>query len=229
MVGLIVLVKMLNQMSYDQQYSKVEALFGTKHESILELFIEPLKPGSLLLDIGAGQGRNTLFLAKQGFHIHALEPSNVAVNALKQVAQEEHLPIELYCMGFEQFEPPAESYDGILIFGLIPDLTFTAIRELVLKVDNWSKKNTILWVTGFTTQDPAYDNYKKTFKTLEPNSFQSTEGQVRTYLNPSQILELFENFTVLYHWEGLGPEHQHGDDPPERHGKFEAVFVKEKS
>ena len=32
---------------------------------------------------------------------------------------------------------------------------------------------------------------------------------------------------LRYHWEGLGPEHQHGDDPPERHGVVELVASKE--
>jgi hypothetical protein len=153
----------------------------------------------------------------------------VAVNALKKIAIKERLSLDLFCTGFEKFDPLVKSYDGIMIFGLIPDSTWTVIRELVQKVDNWSNERTILWVTGFTTQDPAHIHHKDTWKKLGTNSFQSTTGQVRTYLNPGQILELFKNFTVLHHWEGLGPEHQHGDDPPERHGKFEVVFLKEKS
>jgi hypothetical protein len=28
----------------------------------------------------------------------------------------------------------------------------------------------------------------------------------------------------LHHWEGMGPEHRHGDSPMERHAMTEVVF-----
>ena len=182
--------------------------------------------GSPVLDIGAGQGRNALLLATQGLAVHALEPSGVAVSALEQVVEKGRLPVELFRTIFERFDPPISDYAGILVFGLIPDLTWTAIRQLVEKVDDWSGPGTLLWVSGFTTQDPAYAHHRATWTAIDTNSFKSSEGTVRTYLEPGQILDLFERYSVLHHWEGLGPEHRHGDGPPERHGKFEAVLLK---
>ena len=113
-----------------------------------------------------------------------------------------------------------------MVFGLIPDITCPTIRKLIDKIDNWSSANTILWITGFTTKDPVYANHKATWKVLDTNSFQGPAGQVRTYLEPGQILELFAKFSIIHHWEGLDLEHQHGDDPPERHGNLEIVFLK---
>jgi hypothetical protein len=97
---------------------------------------------------------------------------------------------------------------------------------LVDKVDRWSRPGTLVWITGFTTKDPAYPHLRATWTTVEANSFESPEGRVRAYLEPGQVLELFAQYSVLHHWEGLGPEHRHGDGPPERHGKFEAVLLK---
>ncbi|MHC4609425.1 MAG: class I SAM-dependent methyltransferase [Planctomycetota bacterium] len=213
-------------MGYDQEYAKVDALFGTEAEATLKQFTHRLPPDAPVLDIGAGQGRNALFLARRGLAVHAVEPSGIAVAALQQVAEQERLPMKLFPTTFEQFEPPVSEYAGILIFGLIPDLKWDAIRNLVEKVDHWSGRSTCVWVTGFTTDDPAYAHHRATWAALELNSFQSSEGRVRTYLEPGQILELFEQCSVLHHWEGLGPEHRHGDSPPERHGKFEAVLQK---
>jgi cyclopropane fatty-acyl-phospholipid synthase-like methyltransferase len=213
-------------MSYDREYARVAAFFGTEAEATLKRFVHRLKAGRPVLDIGAGQGRNALYLARRGLAVHAVEPSGVAVAALEQVAEKEQLPMQLFRNAFERFEPPVSAYGGILIFGLIPDLEWTAIRRLVEKADDWSGPGTLLWVTGFTTQDPAYATHGAAWARIGTNSFQSPEGTVRTYLEPGQILELFQQYSVLHHWEGLGPEHRHGDGPPERHGKFEAVLQK---
>jgi len=211
-------------MTYDEQYAKVDAVFGAEAEDILKQFSDRLKPGSPVLDIGAGQGRNSLFLAQRGLTVHALEPSSVAAIPLKQAAEKEHLPMEVFPCTLESFDPPVRSYSGILVFGLIPDLDWTAIRALTAKIEDLSEPGTLLWVTGFTTEDPAYAHHKDSWTETGKNSFKSSEGRVRTYLEPGRILKLFEKHTVLHHWEGMGPEHRHGDALPERHGRFEAVL-----
>jgi hypothetical protein len=56
------------------------------------------------------------------------------------------------------------------------------------------------------------------------HSFGDGQGNLRTYLEAGQILDLFVDYRVVHHWEGLGPEHRHGDGPLERHALIEAVF-----
>ena len=177
-------------MTYDERYAQVRDLFGADPEPILVQFADRLKPGSVVLDIGAGQGRNARFLAARGYTVHAREPSCVAAATLEDV--------NVFCSTFERFEPPVSAYAGILVFGLIPDLDPDAIRALLDRIDAWGEHNR---ATG------------------------AASG--RTYLEPGQILSMFEQYTVLHHHEGLGPEHRHGDGPPERHGMCEAVLFRE--
>ena len=211
-------------MGYDEQYAKVKALFGTAPETVVKRFAERLSPGSVVLDIGAGQGRNARYLAEQGITVHALEPSRVAAATLEHLAAEKQLDIEVFGSTFERFDPPIKAYAGILVFGLVPDLEWPAINELVRKIDDWGRQGTLVWLTGFATHDPAYAQYEENWARCGANSFRGPDGQTRTYLEPGQILSLFEQYSVLHHWEGLGPEHRHGDGPPERHGRFEAVL-----
>ena len=195
-------------MTYDERYAQVRDLFGADPESTLVQFADRLKPGAVVLDIGAGQGRNARYLAARGRTVHALEPSRVAAATLEHVS--------VFCSTFERFEPPVPAYDGILVFGLIPDLDPDAIRALLGRIDAWGEKGTVVWVTAFTTEDPACERGK---------TMGTPSG--RTYLEPAQILKMFERYTVLHHHEGLGPEHRHGDGPPERHGMCEAVLLRE--
>jgi cyclopropane fatty-acyl-phospholipid synthase-like methyltransferase len=211
--------------SYDEHYAETEALFGSEPEQTLSPFLGRLDPGSSLLDIGAGQGRNTLFLAEQGFGVHALEPSAVAAVSIEKEAADRDFRVEVFCSTFEEFESPVPDYGGVLVFGLIPDLDWGAIRALAETIDDRIGANGLLWITGFTTEDPSYCHYTDSCEAIGAHSFRTSEGRVRTYLEPGQILELFSSYSVLHHWEGLGPEHRHGDGPLERHGKFEAVFL----
>lgn len=214
-------------MNYDEQYAKVDALFGTEAESILKQFADRLKRDSVVLDIGAGQGRNSVFLAELGFAVHALEPSKVASSALELLAGKRRLSMEIFSTTFERFVPPVVQYAGILVFGLMPDLDLPSIQRLLGRIHEWSGRGSLIWVTGFTTQDPAYDRHRSRWETSGENSFRGPGGVMRTYLEPGQIVTLFSEYSVLHHREGLGPVHRHGDGPPERHGRFEAVLSRE--
>lgn len=213
-------------MSYDRQYSEVDAVFGTSPERSLEQFSGRLEPGSMVLDIGAGQGRNALYLARQGLTVHALEPSGVAAAELARTAEAEALNLEVFTTTFESFGPTIDAYGGILVFGLMPDLGRDAIDDLTLKIDRWSDPETLVWLTGFTTEDPAYPHHKASWTAVGKNSFLSPAGRIRTYLEPREILHLFEGLSPIHHWEGLGPDHRHGNNPMERHGLFEVVLRK---
>jgi cyclopropane fatty-acyl-phospholipid synthase-like methyltransferase len=214
-------------MTYDEQYAKVKSLFGNSPEATLEQFVNRMSPCSPVLDIGAGQGRNARFLAEQDFTVHALEPSSVAASMLEQVAENERLAIEVFASTFERFIPTVSAYAGIMVFGLIPDLGWAEIHDLLKRIHKWGERGTIVWVTGFTTQDQAFAYHQSNWAPIDNNSFRSPENRVRTYLEPGQILELFDQYSVLHHREDPGPEHRHGDGPLEQHAMFEAVLLRE--
>jgi tellurite methyltransferase len=197
-------------LNYDEQYEKHKAVFGNEPEPTLVAYAGRLPENATVLDIGAGQGRNSAYMARRGIAVDALEPSGPGANELKRIAAEERLPIRHFSDSFENYAPTADHYSGILVFGLIPDLDWKAIGQLQDRISTWTGRGSVIWITGFTVLDPAYAK--------------QCSGRVRTYLEPGQILQLFSRYSALHHWEGMGPEHRHGDGPPERHGMFEAVF-----
>ncbi|MBC8404128.1 MAG: class I SAM-dependent methyltransferase [Planctomycetes bacterium] len=210
-------------MNYDDDYSKTKELFGSKAEPTVAKFQHLLEPGGLILDIGAGQGRNCLPLAQAGFVVHAIEPSSAAADAISKCAAETSVAINVHAETIENFHR-AEKFDGIMVFGLIPDLEWLGIEKLVEKIRILGKHGTLVWLTGFTTNDPGLYGVRQTWQEIAPNSFRHDDGRVRTYLEPRQILHIFKNRRVLHHWEGLGQFHRHGDSARERHGLFEVVF-----
>jgi len=60
---------------WDREYSSTPALFGSEPAPLLVQNAEVIDLALPVLDVGCGQGRNTLFLARRGFEIHALDRS----------------------------------------------------------------------------------------------------------------------------------------------------------
>ncbi len=215
-------------MQYDDIYKNSIGYFGDEPERILKKYYRLLNKTQLVLDIGAGQGRNAIFLANEGFMVEAIDPSRVAMDFVAQSAKSKGLSIRTYHCGFESFAPEANCYSGILIFGLIQILSWSSIRQLMQKLDEWLTENGLIFMTAFTTGDPSFARYSTGWKHAGKNSFTDSNNNYHTYLETGQIVTLLKDYKVIHHREGLGPWHRHGNRAPERHSMAEAVIRKYK-
>jgi cyclopropane fatty-acyl-phospholipid synthase-like methyltransferase len=177
-----------------------------------------------VLDIGAGQGRNTFFLARHGLEVHAIDPSQVGVDFIGETADSEGLKVLTFHDGFETFKPPVDAYSAVLLFGIIQILSWQEIEVLINRINSWTSDGSLVFLTAWSVSDPSCTRISEEWPRVGKNSFRKEQGGFRTYLEPDEILSLFHNFTAIHHWEGLGPWHSHGDRPPERHSRVEAVL-----
>ncbi len=77
---------------YDKYYQQ-ENLFGKPYPELISFFEKKLKKGKLL-DLGCGQGRNAIPLARMGFEIIGLDNSTIGIQQLNEKAKKENLPLE---------------------------------------------------------------------------------------------------------------------------------------
>ena len=60
---------------YDGEYEKEEYYWGLKHSSLAEQVVKSMRDeiqhGKRLLDIGSGEGRDSIYFAKCGFNVDA--------------------------------------------------------------------------------------------------------------------------------------------------------------
>src|SRR3989344_8611139 len=70
---------------YNKVYAQKERVFGTEPVSIVKELIKYVSSG-MALDLGAGEGRNCLFLAERGFVVKAIDSSSVGIEKLKKFA-----------------------------------------------------------------------------------------------------------------------------------------------
>ncbi len=213
-------------MDYDQAYSASPAHFGDAPDPVLVRCDHLLDPARPVLDVGCGQGRNSVYLARRGITVHAFDTSRVAIEQLRQLIARDKLPIYAACVGFEEVRPKRSDYGGVLLFGLLQEMPWKSVGQLLRFGRDHLGDGGLLWITCFTIEDPAYRTHSAEWQGIGHNSFQSPSGEVRTYLEPGQVVTLLPGFEVVHHWEGLGPEHRHGHGPPERHGRAEVVLRK---
>ena len=69
-------------MNYDEVYTFNPEYFGNPFPKVIEYF-ERQKDRGKVLDVGCGQGRNAIPMAKMGYQVHAIDISPIAVNQLK--------------------------------------------------------------------------------------------------------------------------------------------------
>jgi cyclopropane fatty-acyl-phospholipid synthase-like methyltransferase len=210
--------------SFDEAYRSGEGYFGELPERLLVENLASIDTGLPVLDIGSGQGRHALYLADNGFVVDALDPSRLAVDQVSRAAAARDLPIRAISGTFQELRAAGGAYGAILVFGLVPVLDREQINALAAMVGSALAPQGLLFISAFGTWDPAYSRHASEWFEVGANSFRGPDGDLRTYLEPGELLQFFPRFDVVASWEGHGPEHRHGTGPIERHGLAEAIL-----
>lgn len=98
--------------SYDNYYL-TEDLFGQPYPELIEFFSSIKQKGSLL-DLGCGQGRNAIPLAKMGYKVTAIDNSKVGVEQMLTKVKDKNLNLEGFVDDIYKFED-FNKYDFVLL------------------------------------------------------------------------------------------------------------------
>ncbi len=215
---------------YDQLYAGNENYFGENPHPMLLQFAGRIPSGGRVLDIGIGQGRNALPLARLGYRISGIDSSRAAIEQVEDfVDKGEAGPGSfetLWAGEFAEFDPQGGPFDAILVFGLMQILTRRECAGLIHRLHAWSAPGTVLMLTAWHVDDPLYDFYRTEWARDGLHSYRSADGQHRTFLARREILDLLPAWEVIHHREGLGQEHGHAGGQSHRHGEIELVAIR---
>ena len=109
---------------WNERYNEPGFAYGTEPNEFLAAMVSRLPSGGRVLCLAAGEGRNAVFLARQGFEVHAVDASEVGVEKTRALAAESGVVVTAQQADLRHFPLGEACWDGIIsIFcHLPPDL-----------------------------------------------------------------------------------------------------------
>ncbi len=149
--------------------------------TILKKYLRFLPRGKVL-DLAAGEGRNTIFLAEHGFDVEAMDISKVALSRARKLARAKGVRIKTIAADLDTYAIPKERYELVIDFYFLD-------RGLIPRIKKSLKKGGMVVFETYTAE-------QKKLGTGGP-------GQDKYVLKPNELLQLFRGFHVLFYREGV--------------------------
>ena len=170
--------------TWNQRYQGDDYLFGTEPNAYLRANAAHWQPGSRLLCVADGEGRNSVWLAARGLLVDAFDISEVGVAKARKLAAATGVSVEFSVAGCESFAWPTETYDGVVaVFVQFADPTMR--ERLFANIVRSLKVGGVLVLLGYTPKQLEY-------KTGGPSQLSHlyTEEMLSAAFASTQILEL---------------------------------------
>lgn len=99
---------------YDKLYGETIDALGQPTPNIVDFFDKLGRQNIRVLDVGCGQGRDAIFIARMGHRVVGVDISANGIRCLKDVAEKESLPIEGVVADIAAYKPNG-TFDVVLI------------------------------------------------------------------------------------------------------------------
>lgn len=101
------------EQTWDGRFSGPDFLFGTEPNAFLAQHRSLLVAGKAALAVADGEGRNSVWLAKQGLHVDAFDISSVGVAMAARLAREHDVTVDLSVGDCDDWNWRPAAYDVV--------------------------------------------------------------------------------------------------------------------
>ncbi|OQX28714.1 MAG: SAM-dependent methyltransferase [Spirochaeta sp. LUC14_002_19_P3] len=117
---------------WNQRYSEPGYAYGTDPNDFLKEQYHRIPAGGKVLCLAEGEGRNAVFLAKQGYRVTAVDLSPIGIKKAHQLAAENGVNIITNAVDLADYDMGRNEWDGIIsIFAHTPVPIRRRIHALV--------------------------------------------------------------------------------------------------
>lgn len=99
---------------WNDRYRQKGSVWGAEPNQFVVAYLSDLEP-CRVLDLGTGQGRNAIWLARQGHQVTAVDISDVAVAQATEIAADAGVEVDFIAADLERWQPEPGSYDLVLL------------------------------------------------------------------------------------------------------------------
>jgi SAM-dependent methyltransferase len=126
---------------WNQKFSSTDYFYGDEPNDFLRSQLFRLKPGSRVLVVGDGEGRNGVWLAEQGFKVTSVDYSSVGCEKSRRLAAQKGVTLTTDCADLLTWPWPVAEFDAVVSIFLhfLPDDRRTVHRaiEAALAPEGW--------------------------------------------------------------------------------------------
>jgi len=202
---------------FERQYGEKKCLWGLSPRPLLIKNIGEVPVGKAL-DLGVGEGRNALFLAREGFHVTGIDISPKSIEKFLDLAKERGLTVEGLVMDILDFEFTPDAYNLIVATNTLHFLRKEEVYEITSKIIRSIAPGGYVYIEDFTVNDPSYKTAKKRLKQIEENTFYSPK--IFSYLyffSHNELKRTFKDFEIKIYKEDIFADPGHGKSGPHKH------------
>jgi len=98
---------------WNKRFNTNEYVFGKEPNEFFKQELDKLKPGKILF-IAAGEGRNAIYAAKNGWQVDAIDYSEIAKEKALKLASENNVKINYRIVDVFDYSFPLSTYDAIV-------------------------------------------------------------------------------------------------------------------
>jgi SAM-dependent methyltransferase len=170
---------------WNERFDKKEFIFGKEpNEYLVEQASHYLMPNSSVLCIADGEGRNGVWLAKQGMHVTGFDVSDIALAKANQLAADNVVNIQYSLCDTDGFDWHANAYDAVV--GIFIQFADPEMRARIFQqVHQTLKSGGLFILQGYTPKQLEY-------KTGGPSLIEHlyTEEMIRELSQDFEVLDL---------------------------------------
>ena len=122
----------MNNEFWNTHYGTSEYAYGTEPNDFLKEQTFPIN--GKILCLAEGEGRNSVFLAKQGYEVTGVDFSQAGIEKINRLAQENGVEVTTICADLADFDCGENNWDGIvLIFAHLPEVVREKVHHQLYK------------------------------------------------------------------------------------------------
>lgn len=197
---------------------KNNSVWDNKPNNLLQKIYTKVNASGNFLDLGCGQGRDSLFMLKKGFNVTMVDKSEEKIKKIKEYIQKNNLPkdkISLYCQNIGNYNIESNKFDIINAFNSLQFLPKKESLQMIDKIKKSLKNKGYVIISSFTVNDPLYEK---------------TTNNSRCFFESQELRKLFSDFNIIFYKEGLIEENGHPGYPePHQHHVVKLIAQKIKN
>ena len=174
---------MHDKKKWDDRYANDRAM---KDAAPLLVENAHLLKGGKALDVAMGTGGNAVLLAKHGFEVEGVDISSVAVNSVRQYAENNGLTITAIEADLTNYQMLEQSFDLIIDFYYLD-------RNIISQLKKGLKNGGLIFFETYTEEQSRFGGIANPDYLLKPN----------------ELLLSFLDFFIIYYHERIVTTAQH--------------------